>query len=382
MMYLLQTIHSDRSRQFSGNKMKPISVTIDTSALMANFKRIKQMTPDSRHIAVVKANAYGHGLVRVARVLESLTDAFAVSRIDEAEILRQAGIRSPIVLLEGFFNASDVNTISKLDLYTAVHDLFQARAIAAADIDKPVHCWVQVDIGMHRLGSNDPKEIAQIKSVLENTQNAVKPLGLISHLSVADTPSETEYNKKEINNFFDIVRDLGFDGDLCLANSAGICRWERSHTTWVRPGIIMYGISPFEDNTGRDLGLTPVMTLKSSIIAIHKLKKGDKVGYGAAFVAPRDTVLGVVSAGYGDGYPRTAQNGTPVLVNGRIVPTAGHVCMDMLFVDLGPDARDQVGDPVELWGPDLPVEHVASHAGTIPYELVCRIMPRVEVSYI
>lgn len=362
--------------------MKPISVTIDTGALVSNFRRIRKMAPHSKHVAVVKANAYGHGLVKCARVLEPEADAFAVSRIDEAVILRNAGIKKPVVLLEGFFNEDDVPTIARLGLHTAVHDLFQARAIAKARVEKPVRCWVQVDIGMHRLGSNDPREIAQIKAVLEETPNAQKPLGLISHLSVADTPSESAYNQQEQDNFFKFAEELGFDGDYCLGNSAGICKWERSHTSWVRPGVIMYGISPFEDKTGADLGLTPVMTLRSAIIAIHHLKKGDKVGYGAAFVAPRDTVLGVVSAGYGDGYPRTADNGTPVLVNGRIVPTAGHVCMDMLFVDLGPDSKDQVGDPVELWGPGLPVEHVAIHAHTIPYELVCRIMPRVEVGYI
>lgn len=361
--------------------MKAVSSIIDTGALVRNLRRIREMTPHSKLLAVVKANAYGHGLYPVAAALNDDADAFAVSRIEEALSLRNQGISKPVVLLEGFFNSSDVELVSRYDLYTAVHDLTQARAIADAKLKKPVHCWVQVDIGMHRLGSCDLSEIAKIKQILEDSPNTYKPLGLISHLSVADTPSEQAYNEIQQDNFFRIAEELDFKGDLSLANSAGICKWERSHTTWVRPGIIMYGISPFDDKTGVDLGLEPVMTLKASLIAVHHIKKGDKVGYGAAYVAPHDTVLGVISAGYGDGYPRTAPNGTPVYINGRRVPTAGHVCMDMMFVDLGPDSQDKIGDSAVLWGKELPVEVVASCCGTIPYELVCRIMPRVNTEY-
>ena len=206
------------------------------------------------------------------------------------------------------------------------------------------------------------------------------PIGLISHLSVADTPTETDYNIAQINYFRETAKH--FSGDLCLSNSAGILAWPDSHTPWVRPGIIMYGISPFEDKVGSDFGLKPVMTLKSSIIAIRKVKKGAKVGYGAAWTAPYDTTIGIVATGYGDGYPRVAPNGTPVLINGKYVPTAGHVCMDMMFVDLGLNSQDKVGDEAILWGKGLPVEKIAKLCGTIPYELVCRVMPRVRVELI
>ncbi|MCR5537056.1 MAG: alanine racemase [Succinivibrio sp.] len=361
--------------------MKAVTAYIDTTALKNNVRQIRTKVPKAKLIAVVKANAYGHGLYPISSALTDEADAFAVSRISEALSLRTSGVTKPIVLLEGFYNDEDVEDISTYDLYTAVHDLEQVEAIERSNITKPIHVWLKIDVGMHRLGSHDPKEIQTIKERLERCPQVRKPLGLISHLSVADTPSEEQYNLEQIEFFYKIKESLNFTGTCCLANSAGIYRWPKSHTEWVRPGIIMYGISPFANLSGQDLGLTPVMTLKSSLIAIHKLKAGDKVGYGAAFVAREDTTLGIVAAGYGDGYPRTAPNGTPVLVNGRRVPTAGHVCMDMMFVDLGKDSQDKVGDEVVLWGKDLPVEQIAEACGTIPYELVCRIMPRVSVEF-
>jgi len=361
--------------------MKAVTAYIDTEALIYNVRHIRSLVPKSKIIAVVKANAYGHGLFPISNALTDEVEAFAVSRISEAMSLRNQGVSKPIVLLEGFYNDSDVELISKYDLYTAVHDLEQVSSIENAKVEKPIHVWLKIDVGMHRLGSNDEKEIALIKSRLENSPNVRKPIGLISHLSVADTPAENAYNETQIDFFWKIAKELNFSGDLCLSNSAGIYKWPKSHTLWVRPGIIMYGISPFDDKVGTDLGLKPVMTLKSSIIALHHIKKGDKVGYGAYWVASKDTVLGIVAAGYGDGYPRTAPNGTPVLVNGRVVPTSGHVCMDMMFVDLGENAQDKVGDEVTLWGKGLPVERVASLCGTIPYELVCHVMPRVSVEF-
>ncbi len=361
--------------------MKAVTAYIDTAALKHNLHHIRGKVPGSKLIAVVKANAYGHGLYPISSALTDDADAFAVSRISEALSLRTSGITKPIVLLEGFYNDGDVAEISTYDLYTAVHDVEQIETIERSRITKPIHVWLKVDVGMHRLGSHDPEEIRALKERLERCEQVRKPLGLISHLSVADTPSEAEYNQEQIEFFYQVKERLGFSGAVCLANSAGIYRSPRSHTEWVRPGIIMYGISPFADACGEDLGLIPVMTLKSSLIAIHKIRAGDKVGYGAAYVAQRDTTLGIVAAGYGDGYPRNAPNGTPVLVNGRVVPTAGHVCMDMMFVDLGEHSQDRVGDEVVLWGKGLPVERIAAACGTIPYELVCRIMPRVSVEF-
>lgn len=359
-------------------KMKSVTVVINTPALKANLEKIQSFAPNSKLIAVVKANAYGHGLKTVAPAIESSIDAYAVARLPEAIELREMGIHKPVVLLEGFFNDSDVQLIAEYGFYTAVHDMHQLEAIERAQLPegRKVHCWLKIDIGMHRLGASKD-QVWEMKERLEKSPNVVQPIGLISHLSVADTPSEFDYNQEQLDYFTEVAKH--FTGDICLGNSAGIVCWEKSRTTYVRPGIILYGISPFADKTGTDLGLTPVMTLKSSLIATRKLKKGDKVGYGAAWVAPHDTTLGIIAAGYGDGYPRTMPNGSPVLLNGRYVPTAGHVCMDMLFVDLGPDSQDKLGDEAILWGEGLPVEKLASLCGTIPYELVCHIMPRVNL---
>lgn len=356
--------------------MNVVTAQINRQALIHNIQVIKSLVPDSKIVAVVKANGYGHGLYLVAKTLDPYVDAFAAARISEAISLRDRGIKKPIILLEGFYEPSDVPLLAKYDLDTAVHDMEQLEAIEQAELVSPVRCWLKIDIGMHRLGAA-PDEIAEMKVRLEQCVNVQKPLGLISHLSVADTPSEYAYNEEQIAYFFKVAE--GFNGPLCLANSAGILRWPKSHTDRVRPGVILYGISPFAGKTGSDFNLEPVMTLKSSLIAVRKVKRGAKVGYGAAWTAPRDTVIGIVATGYGDGYPRTAPNGTPVWVNGRLVPTAGHVCMDMLFVDLGPNANDKVGDKAVLWGKEVPVERVAELCGTIPYELVCRIMPRVNV---
>ena len=355
--------------------MNVVTAQIDKQALIDNIKTIKALVPHSKIVAVVKANGYGHGLYLTASTLDPYADAFAAARISEAISLRERGIKKPIILLEGFYEPSDVPLIAKYNL----DDFEHVEAIENADLPDPIRCWMKIDIGMHRLGAA-PDEVAEMKLRLEQCANVRKPLGLISHLSVADTPSEYAYNEEQIDYFFKVAKN--FNGELCLGNSASILRWPKSHTDWVRPGIILYGISPFEGKVGADFGLKPVMTLKSSLIAIRKVKRGAKVGYGAAWTAPYDTVIGIVATGYGDGYPRSAPNGTPVWVNGRIVPTAGHVCMDMLFVDLGPNAQDKVGDKAILWGKEVPVETIAKLCGTIPYELVCRIMPRVNVETI
>lgn len=359
--------------------MESVTAQIDKRALLHNIKVIKSKVPDANVIAVVKANAYGHGMFAVANALKDNVKGFAVARITEAMELRREGITKPIFLLEGFYNDEDIPFIAKYDLNTAVHDLEQVKAIENAKLSKPIHVWLQVDIGMHRLGSCDKAEVLEIKERLEKCPHVIKPLGLISHLSVADTPSEDEYNHTQIKNFFEFAKIM--EGELCLTNSAAIFKWPESYTKWIRPGIVMYGISPFDDKTGEDLGLKPVMTLKSRIIALHHVKKGDKIGYSAAFVADKDTTIGIVSCGYGDGYPRTAPNGTPVLINNRLVPTAGHVCMDMLFVDLGKNTKDKIGDEAVLWGKGLPVEKIAALCNTIPYELVCHVMPRVNFEF-
>ena len=359
--------------------MQSVTAQIDTQALRRNLAVIRSLVPSSKIVAIVKADAYGHGLCRVSEVLQDGVEAFGVARVGEALQLHEHGIRRPVFLLEGFYFPEEVPVIARYGFISAVHDHEQLRMLEADPPEPPLSCWLKIDIGMHRLGAA-PGEVDELREGLERCPGVRQPVGLISHLSVADTPAESAYNAEQIELFRQTARR--FAGPACLANSAGILCWPDSHTEYVRPGIILYGISPFAGRCGADHGLFPVMTLRSSLIARRRISRGARVGYGAAWQAPRDTVLGIVAAGYGDGYPRTAPNGTPVYIGGRLVPTAGHVCMDMLFVDLGPDSTDRIGDEVILWGPQLPVERIAEACGTIPYELVCRVMPRVRFEYV
>jgi alanine racemase len=230
---------------------------------------------------------------------------------------------------------------------------------------------------MHRLGVR-PEQFDELASRLKACPNVAKPLRYMSHFGCADE-LDSEITSQQIELFNSLTQ--GCHGERSLAASAGLLAWPHSHLDWVRPGIIMYGVSPFGDKTAQDLGYQPAMTLKSHLIAVREVKKGESVGYGGAWTSERDTKVGVIAVGYGDGYPRGAPNGTPVWVNGRKVPIAGRVSMDMLTVDLGPDAKDKVSDEAILWGKELPVEEVAHHIGTIAYELVTKLTPRVEMEY-
>lgn len=357
--------------------MQSVRAIIDLSALRHNFSVIRAKAPGSKFIAVVKANAYGHGLVEVAKALSD-ADAYAVARIEEALTLRSCGIVKPIVLLEGFFNEADIPVLAANNLQVAVHCEEQLAQLERAKPYQPIQCWFKLDTGMHRLGIT-PEHADSFFERMERCSNIAKPIGIISHLCVADEPAKNDYTESQIRTFMDFASR--HPGPTALANSAGIFSWPESRTEWVRPGIILYGVSPYEDKTGEDLGLKPVMTLKSNIIALRSVKKGDKVGYGCYFEAERDTVIGIVAMGYGDGYPRQIPNGTSVLVNGRVVGTAGHVCMDMMFVDLGPKSQESVGDEVTLWGEGLPVEYLAKKAGTIPYDVVIKLTARVNFVY-
>ncbi len=359
--------------------MQSVKAVIDLGALIHNVEVIRSHLGGSRIVAVVKANAYGHGLVQTARTLQDHVEAFAVARIEEALALRSAGIVKPVILLEGFFNEDDIPVIAASNFEVALHSFELLEQLERASIAVPVRCWLKLDTGMHRLGVS-PEEAEEFYRRMRNCANVARPMGLISHLCTADEPDKDDYTRMQIGIFRKFAAEHP-DLRTALANSAGIFSWQESHTDWVRPGIVLYGASPYADRTGEDLGLKPVMTLSSNIIALRKLKKGDKLGYGISYEAPRDTVIAVVAMGYGDGYPRQTPNGTEVLVNGRIARTAGHVCMDMMFVDLGPDPKDKIGDEVILWGRGLPVEKIAARVGTIPYELLLKLTSRVDFVY-
>jgi len=361
--------------------VKTATATIDLDALVHNFKFVKSQAPNSQVLAVLKANAYGHGLERIATALSTdqvQVDAFGVARIDEALALRAAGIVKPIVLLEGFFDAADLQVLAVNNLQTIVHNQQQLDAICSDELvlDRPLKVWLKIDTGMHRLGIN-PEEFECFYQQLKASENVQNELVLMSHLGCADDTSNSITNT-QIALFDTITGDL--NEARSMANSAGICGWPQSHYQWVRPGLLLYGVSPMQDEfkLAND-AVKPVMTLQSSLIAIRKLAKGEYVGYGGAWQSQQETIIGVVAIGYGDGYPRHAQNGTPVLLNGRQVPLVGRVSMDMITVDLGLDSQDTIGDVATLWGNGLPVEEVAKWSTTIPYELLCNITRRVQM---
>lgn len=325
-------------------------------------------------MAVVKANGYGHGLLNVAKCLKS-ADGFGLARLEEALELRSGGVMAKLLLLEGFFRASDVATLVEHDIDTVVHHESQLEMLEAAELTKPVTVWMKIDTGMHRLGFT----LDQFEAVYQRLMacpNVAKPIHLMTHFACADEPDNSA-TAEQARRFSQLTKAL--PGDRTLANSAATLYWPTTQADWIRPGIALYGVSPVVGDLGRNHGLEPAMELVSQLIAVRDHKAGDPVGYGSYWHAKQDTKLGVVAIGYGDGYPRNAPEGTPVWVNGRLVPVVGRVSMDMLTVDLGIDATDKVGDTAVLWGKTLPVEEVAEHIGTIAYELVTKLTPRVAV---
>ena len=345
---------------------RPASVVINLAALKSNFQRIRQLAPRQKIMAVVKADAYGHGITRVARSLPD-ADAFAVACLEEARQLRDHGVDQPIILLEGPFCADELPQIQALGLEIVIHHPDQFAMLEAAQSDRPLRAWLKVDTGMHRLGFA-PEDVQQAREQLLGYKCIARDLRLMTHLASANQPGDV-LTSRQLQTFTDCTQ--GMAEERSIANSAGILDWPDSHADWVRPGLLLYGVSPNPDRDSLEEGLQPVMTFSSKLISVKQLKAGETVGYGATWSCPEDMPVGIVAAGYGDGYPRHARSGTPVLVNGRRAGMIGVASMDMLAVDLRnvPDAR--VGDPVVLWGDGLPVEEIAHCADTIPYELLC-----------
>jgi alanine racemase len=323
-------------------------------------------------LAVIKANAYGHGIVEAAEALAG-ADAFAVARLDEALALREAGIAGRIVLLEGVQNADELDLVSRHALEIFVHHAGQIALLEAWGGMRPFRAWLKIDSGMGRLGFR-PEEARAAAERLARCRSVMQPAYLVTHLADAESRGNPE-TRAQIDRFAQVT--AGMSGERSIANSAGLIAWTDAQADWVRPGIMLYGISPFADSTGADLGLRPVMTFETSVIAVKDVAAGDRVGYGGAWAAMRAGRIAIAAAGYGDGYPRSAANGTPVRVNGMAAGIVGRVSMDMLAIDVTAVAQVSVGDPVQLWGPAVPVERVAAAAGTIGYELTCRVSRRV-----
>jgi alanine racemase len=350
---------------------RPISATINLGALGSNLGLVRRHAPDSRALAVIKANAYGHGLLRTARAL-SAADGFALLELDAAVRLREAGFGQRMVLLEGFFDARELAVVLEHGLATVVHSREHIEALAQLPAGSNLDVLLKLNTGMNRLGFSEDGFPAALSALKENA--AVGRITLMTHFANADDARGVAW---QLETFERIARYSALQG--CLANSAAILRYPETHSDWVRPGIMLYGSSPFAQTPAAELGLRPAMTLASEIIAVQQLSRGDTVGYGGTFTAERKMRIGVVACGYADGYPRHAPNGTPLRVGDGLAGTVGRVSMDMLCVDLSglPDAG--TGTRVVLWGEGNPIEDVAHAAGTVGYELMCALAPRVPV---
>jgi len=350
---------------------------INIQALQHNLQQVRQYAPDKKVLAVIKANAYGHGLGTVAMALSSV-DAFAVGTMEEAEQLRAITSDHDIVVLQGISQAQDIHRCINNNLQIVVHSEYQIALIEAATEDRPIPCWLKVDTGMHRLGIL-PDRVESVLQRLEQSASVDSPITIMSHLACADEPGHVE-NQLQMESFTDLELDKQYPRSL--ANSAAIVALPEAHYDWVRPGIMLYGISPVEGKLAQELGLQPAMTFKSRLIGINQLLQGDHIGYSATWQCPEDMSVGVIGCGYGDGYPRHVPSGTPVLINGKRVPVIGRVSMDLITVDLRELPEAEVGDEVVLWGEGLPIEEIADAAETIAYELVCRLSSRVEYQVI
>jgi len=367
---------------------------IDLSALRHNYGVIKQRAGESKVLAVVKADGYGHGMTSIAKALPQ-SDGFGVAILEEALLLRAAGITQKIVMLEGALSLDELKQASVSNVDVVVHQLEQVTDIekvsgeaflGAAASGASLNVWLKIDTGMHRLGV-DP---AVVWGAYQRLRQCawVQSVTLMSHFSCADDMcsevSDTQYHL--FNRLHQGLQlEPAFSGHLLqasLANSAGVFQKNQYHFDWVRPGIALYGSSPIEGRSAEDFGLKPVMTLVSRIIALRNVPRGESVGYGASWTAKVDTQVAIVAIGYGDGYPRHVQNGVQVLVSGGLCDVVGRVSMDMLAVDVSGVSAVALNDTVTLWGNGLPVEHVAEWAGTVNYELLCQVTDRVDHRYL
>ncbi len=358
---------------------RPNQARLNLAALRHNLSVARTLAPGSSVVAVVKANAYGHGAHIVARELAPLADALAVACIEEAVALRESGITSPILLLQGVFEAAELTLASELGLWVMVNTLEQLCWLEEARLQQPLRCWLKVDTGMHRLGI-EPSDTAAIYQRLQACHQVQADIVLCTHFASADDPASPQ-TAAQISEFERLSAD--FPCQRSAANSAGVMAWPAAHYDWVRPGYMLYGNSPFAGTQANSGSLQAVMTLVSAVIALHDVAPGETVGYGAIWTARRPSRIATVTIGYGDGYPRLAPAGTPVLVNGQRATLAGRVSMDMITVDVTDLPAVRIGDEVVLWGNGLPVGEVARHVGTIGYELTTRMparTPRIVVT--
>jgi alanine racemase len=344
---------------------------IHLGALRRNLARVRERAGAAKVMAVVKADGYGHGLERVARALRG-ADAFGVAAIGDGLRLRAAGIDDRIVVLSGPDEPADLAEFHRLRLDAVIHHASQVAWLEADRDARPIRVWLKFDTGMHRLGFA-PERAQEIHGRLRALRNVDNDITLMTHFAASDE-FDNPLSAEQIARFDTATSTLG--GKRSLSNSAGLLGWPQSRSDWVRVGGLLYGLLVVDGNTGADLGFEPAMTLTTKLIAVNRVRKGERVGYAATYECPGDMQIGVAAIGYGDGYPRSVQSGAPVLVNGQRASIVGRVSMDLITIDLrGVDAN--VGDSVTLWGSQLPVEEIACHAGTISYDLTCGMTKRV-----
>lgn len=362
---------------------RPALMTIDLGAIRHNLAIAKNCSPLSKIVAVLKANAYGHGAVEVAFAIQDQVEMFAVSSIEEAIQLRDAGLNKSILLLEGCFSASELRLASESDFTVVFHSEYQIDSLEKQSIERPIQAWLKIDTGMHRLGTYASSGV-RLFSRLKESSKTRDSVTLMTHMASADLLDEP-YTARQLELFKQVKKEVMAAGESCISTSIGnsgtILGWPEGRSDLVRPGIMLYGLSPFEQQHPKAEELQPAMTLESEIIAIRTIEQGERVGYGSTWLAERPSRVATVAIGYGDGYPRNAKNGTPVLVRGKRAWLAGRVSMDMLSIDITHLPQVRIGDKVTLWGKDLTANEVASWADTIGYELVTRMPLRVPKRY-
>lgn len=355
---------------------RPIHVLIDRAAFRHNLSVARKLCPDAKIMAVIKADGYGHGMEVTAQALKD-ADEFAVSSLDDVRRLREAGIDTPITVLSACLSATELDIFSQLNARPTLYDLAHTVVFEQISDDRNLSLWVKIDTGMGRLGllpEDLPQTLCRLKKI-----KGIRDMSLMTHLANADDPAHPS-NQRQLALFRQIIRQLSTAysfNELSVLNSGGMMNFADSAESVVRPGIMLYGVSPIKGVSSMALGLKPVMTLKSKIISVRHLLAGSAIGYGSTYVLDQDCRIGVVACGYGDGYPRHAKCGTSVLVNGIIAPLIGRVSMDMISINLG-EISAEIGDDVVLWGEHNPIEEVAESASTIAYELCCSVLPRVK----
>jgi alanine racemase len=344
-------------------------IEIDHHALKHNLYTLRKRAPHASFLAVLKSNAYGHGLLSIAQALHE-ADGFGVACISEAIQLRQAGITQKILVLEGCLTAQEYQLAAQYQLDVTIHHTLQLQWLLDCRITQPLVIWLKLNTGMNRLGFSEEA----LKAIWPQLKKCplVSKLVLMSHFASADH-LDRETTLLQLNQFKSRINSLDITAPISLANSAAVLEWPETHYHWVRPGLALYGVSPFLKTHALQYDLRPVMTLQAKLIAIQNLKRGDAIGYHGRSVCDSDRCIGIVALGYGDGYPHDAPDGTPVLLNNQRVPLMGRVSMDMLTIDLTQYPEATIGDSVILWGRGLPIEEVAHHTGRSTYELLCGI---------